>query len=365
LNLSRVDIGFDRNHVLVVRIDPQGTGYEGERLRAYQSEMLANLARLPGVQHVSLATGSPFNGNVNGRRLRVPGVEPRDAADSIIQVNLVGPGYFDALQVPILRGRAIDTSDQPNTQRVAVVSEGFARRYFGDVGAAIGQTYLTYRGPTPTAHEIVGVARDVRYQNLRMASDRLAYQPWFQAGEVRTTAFEFVLRTDGNPANWINMTRAEMQRLRPDVPILAIRTMTDVINGRLLSERLLAMLGSFFAIVALTLAAVGVYGLLAHLVARRVPEIGVRLALGARPNDMMWMMLRQNLVLALIGSGIGIAGAAAGLRVLEGLLFDVSPVDTVNLAGAALILVLVSVGAGVVPARRAASVDPLVALRCE
>ena len=365
LNLSRVDIGFDRNHVLVVRIDPQGTGYEGERLRAYQSEMLANLARLPGVQHVSLATGSPFNGNVNGRRLRVPGVEPRDAADSIIQVNLVGPGYFDALQVPILRGRAIDTSDQPNTQRVAVVSEGFARRYFGDAGAAIGQTYLTYRGPTPTAHEIVGVARDVRYQNLRMASDRLAYQPWFQAGEVRTTAFEFVLRTDGNPANWINMTRAEMQRLRPDVPILAIRTMTDVINGRLLSERLLAMLGSFFAIVALTLAAVGVYGLLAHLVARRVPEIGVRLALGARPNDMMWMMLRQNLVLALIGSGIGIAGAAAGLRVLEGLLFDVSPVDTVNLAGAALILVLVSVGAGVVPARRAASVDPLVALRCE
>jgi ABC-type antimicrobial peptide transport system permease subunit len=124
-------------------------------------------------------------------------------------------------------------------------------------------------------------------------------------------------------------------------------------------------LGTFFAMVALTLAAVGVYGLLAHLVARRVPEIGVRLALGARPTDMMWMTLRENLRLALAGSAIGIATAAAGLRVLDGLLFGLSPTDAVNLASAALILVLVSLAAAVVPARRAASVDPLVALRCE
>lgn len=156
-----------------------------------------------------------------------------------------------------------------------------------------------------------------------------------------------------------------MQRLRPDAPILAIRTMTGVINDRLHSERLLATVGSFFAIVALTLAAVGVYGLLAYVVARRVPEIGVRLALGARPNQMMWMTLRENLLLAVIGSVIGIATAAAGLRVLEGLLFGLSPTDTVNLVSAALILVIVSLAAAVVPARRAASVDPLVALRHE
>src|SRR5206468_1569976 len=228
-------------------------------------------------------------------------------------------------------------------------------------GTAIGQRFATGRGESAITHEIVGVARDVRYQDLRTTSERLIYVPWFQARDVRLTPFEFIIWTEGNPANWINMTRSEMQRLRPDAPILAIRTMTGMINGRLLRERLLATLGSFFAIVAVTLAAVGAYGLLAYVVARRVPEIGVRLALGARPSEMMWMTLRENLLLAVVGSTIGIAIGAAGLRALDGLLFGVSPTDTVNLASAALILVLVSLAAAVVPARRAASVDPLVA----
>ena len=193
----------------------------------------------------------------------------------------------------------------------------------------------------------------------------MAYQPWFQDTDIRTTSFEFLMRTDGNPVNWVNIARTELQRLRPDVPILAVLTMTDVINDRLLSERLLGMLGGFFASVALILAAVGVYGLLAHLVSRRVPEIGIRLALGAQSRQMVWMILRENLRLVLIGAGIGIVGAAASLRVLDSFLFGLSPTDAINLAGAALILVLVSLAAAVVPARRAASVDPLVALRSE
>jgi predicted permease len=365
LNLWQVDTGFDRDRVLVVRVDPQGTGYDGERLRSMQRELLAALRGLPGVQHVSLATGSPFNGNVDGKRLVVPGVEPRDVDDTVIQVNLVGPGYFDVLQVPILQGRPIDSRDRTNTQRVAVVSEGFARRYFGDAAAAVGRSFLTYRGPTAIAHEIVGVARDVRYQSLRTASERLAYMPWFQASDVRMTPFEFLIRTDADPANWVSMVRNEMQRLRPDAPVLAIEPMMTVINRRLLSERLLAMLGAFFAVVALTLAAVGVYGLLAHLTTKRLPEIGIRLALGARPDQMIWMTLRENLVLTVLGSAIGIACAIESLGVLEGFLFGLSPNDAVSLAGAALILVLVSLAAAVVPARRAASVDPLLALRCD
>ncbi len=365
VNLSAVETGFDRVHVLIVQIDPQGTSYEGDRLRSFQQDMLTALGGLPGVRHVSVATSSPFNGNMDGRRLTVPGVAPRDADDTVIQVNMVGAGYFDAFQIPIIRGRAIDARDRAGTPTVAVVSESFARRYYGDAGAAIGQRFTTGGGGSVVTREIVGVARDVRYQDLRRTSERLAYVPWFQAREVRSAPFEFVVRTDGDAANWITMTRSEMQRIRPDAPVLAIRTMTDVINGRLRSERLLATLGSFFAFVALMLAAVGVYGLLAHLVARRVPEIGVRLALGARPREIMWMTLREHLLLAITGSVIGIAGATAGLRVLEGLLFGLSATDTVSLAGAALILILVSLAAASVPARRAASVDPLVALRCE
>ena len=365
LTLSRVDTGFDRDRVLVVQMDPQGSGYEGDRLRVFQRDMLSALAALPAVRDASLATGSPFNGNIDGKRLSVPGVEPRGPDDTVIQVNLVGPGYFDALQIPILRGRAIDSRDQPGALRVAVVSESFARRYFGDIESAIGRSFLTGGGSSQIRHEIVGVARDVRYQDLRTPSERLAYLPWFQADDVRLAQFEFLVRTDGNPASFVNMVRTEMQRLRPDAPIVAIRTMTGVINGRLSSERLLALLGSFFAIVALTLASVGVYGLLAHRVARRVPEIGVRLALGARPRQMLWMTLRENLLLAALGSALGIAAATAALRVLEGVTFGLSPTGAVNLTMAALVLVFASLAAAIIPARVAASVDPLVALRCE
>jgi macrolide transport system ATP-binding/permease protein len=364
-NLEQVDTGFDRDRLLVVRMDPQGTGYERERLRAFQREMLETLGSLPGVQHVTLTTGSPFNGNVDGRRLTIPGIEPREPDDTIIQVNLIGPGYFDALRATILRGRAIDERDREGTQRVAVVSEGFAHRYFGDAAAAIGRSFIVNRGPTPIRHEIVGVAKDLRYQDLRRPSERLAYLPWFQADDVTLAPFEFVLRTDGDPVKWIDLTRSAIQQRRSDAPILAIQTMTAVINGRLLSERLLAMLGTFFAIVALTLAAVGVYGLFAHLVARRTPEIGVRLALGARPIEIVWMTIRENLLLVATGAVVGIVSAAEGLRLLDGLLFGLSSTDTVTLVVAALVLVFVSLAAALVPATRAATVDPLVALRAE
>ena len=365
LNLSRVDTGFDRGHVVVIQMDPQGTNYERDRLRVFQRDMLTALASLPGVRHASLSTSTPFNGNIDGKRLTVPGFAPRDADDTVIQVNLVGPHYFDVFQVPILRGRPIDSHDQTGSAPVAVVSEAFARHYFGDAGTAIGRPFTTGSGQAAVTYEIIGVARDVRDQNLRRSSERLAYLPWFQARDVRLAPFEFVVSTDENPANALNMIRSEIQRLRPDAPVLSIRTMTGVINGRLFTERLLATLVTFFAFVALTLAAVGTYGLLTHLAVRRVPEIGVRLALGARPGQMMWMTIRENLTLAVSGALLGIAGATASLRVLDKLLFGLSPSDAVNLACASLILILVSLAAAIAPARRAASVDPLIALRYE
>ena len=365
LNLGRVDVGFDRDHIVVVGIDPQGTGYDGDRLRTFQQDMLAMLGAQPGVRSVSLATSSPFSGNMDGKRLTVPGVEPREPEDGVIQANLVGPAYFETLQVPLLRGRPIDERDQAGATRVAVVSEGFAQRYFGSAEAAIGRVFVTGGGPSAVTRQIIGVARDVRDQSLRTPPQRLAYLPWFQATDVRLTPFEFLIRTEGNPAAAIHSVRVAIQQFRPDTPITDIRTMSTVIDDRLLTERLLALLASFFALVALMLAAVGVYGLSAHLVARRVPEIGLRLALGARPIDMMWMTARENLTLAVIGAAVGIAGASLGLRLLQDLLFDLSSTDTLNLAGAALTLMVVSLAAAIVPARRAAAVDPLVALRAE
>jgi predicted permease len=365
LNLSQVETGFDRDHALVVQIDPHGTSYENDRLRQLQHEMLAAFAALPGVRYATLSTSSPFNGNMDGKRLTVPGFVPSDADDGVIQVNLVGPDYFSVFAVPILRGRPIDARDRAGAPAVAVASESFARRYFGDAAAAIGRQFTTGRGETARTFEIVGVAGDVRYQDLRAPSERLVYLSWFQADDVRLAPFEFVLRTEGNPANLMNMARAELQRLHPAAPVAAIRTMSAVIVDRLLSERLLATLSAVFALIALTLAAVGVFGLQAHAVARRVPEYAVRLALGGRPGQMMWMTIRENLRLVSIGAIIGVAAALAGLRLVNGLLFGLSATDGGNLLGAAAILVLVSLSAAIVPARRAASVDPLVALRSE
>ena len=365
VNLTRVDTGFDRDHVLLVQMDPQGTGYDGDRLRMFQQDMLTALRSLPGVRVATVATSSPFNGNVDSRRLSVPGVEPREPDDAIIQTNMIGADYFEAFRVPILVGRPIDVRDQPNTAKVAVVSESFARRYFGEVGAAVGERFTTGSGERAITQEIVGVAADVRYQDLRARSERLIYLPWFQASVVRSMPFEFVIGTEGDPANWVGLVRREIERLRPDAPILAIDTMTGVMNRQLVSERLLAALGSVFALVALVLAAVGVYGLFAHAVARRIPEIGVRLALGARPGAMMWTTLRDNLALATLGCVIGLGAAALGLRVLDGVLFGLSSVDATTFLAAAITLVLVSFAAAYLPARRAASVDPLVALRCE
>ena len=223
LNLRRVDVGFDRDHVVVVGIDPQGTGYDGDRLRTFQRDMLAMLAAQPGVRSASLATGSPFNGNIDGKRLTVPGVEPQGPEDGVIQANLVGPAYFETLQVPLLRGRPIDERDQASAMRVAVVSEGFAQRYFGSADAAIGRVFVTGGGPGAVTRQIVGVARDVRDQSLRTPPQRLAYLPWFQATDVRSASFEFLIRTEGNPAAAINTVRAAIQQFRPDTPITDIR----------------------------------------------------------------------------------------------------------------------------------------------
>ena len=173
------------------------------------------------------------------------------------------------------------------------------------------------------------------------------------------------MRTEGNPASWTEVVRTAIRQRHPAAPILTIETMNGVINGQLLTERLLAMLGTFFAAVALILAAIGIYGLLAHLVARRTREIGVRLALGARPSEMVWMTVRESLILVVSGAAIGIVAAGAGLRALDSVLFGLSPTDTVSLLLAAIVLILAALAAAFVPARRAADVDPLIALRAE
>ncbi|MPY89513.1 MAG: FtsX-like permease family protein [Luteitalea sp.] len=363
MNLSRFDAGFARGRVLIVTIDAPGTAYEGEKLRLFQREMLVYLRRLPGVLHATIATSTPLNDNHSTRRISVHGVTPRGEGDIATEVNAVGPDYFDTLKIPVLRGRPIDARDDASRPRVAVVSERFARHYFGRA-SALGRQFDLLTPESVQSFEIVGVAGDVRDRSLRTPGTRLVYIPQFQSRDV-PPYFDFALRTAGNPSSWIAMVRQEIQRRRPDAPVLAIRTLADQINRHLLSERLLATLCGFFAVVALTLAAVGLYGLLAYVIARRVPEIGIRMALGARPRTLLWRTLRESVVLGALGTLVGLGAAVVALRGVQSLLFGLSPTDVGSLIGAALLLIGIALVAGFVPARRAAAVDPAVALRAE
>ena len=364
---ARVETGFDRDHVLVVRMDPQGTGYEASGCARSSGRCSRRWRALPGVRaRASLATASPFNGNVDGRRLSVPGVEPRDPTTASSRSTSSARGYFEALRMPILAGRPIDARDQADA-------------------AARGRGQRRLRPPLFRRHRqrrsaagSTGRGRGADHARDRRRRRRRALPE--SAGAVRAPGLPAVVPGHRSPLVAIRVPGANQRQPGgagstrsggdPAAPPRRADS-RDPHDGRRRStagcsaSALLAALGSFFAIVALTLAAVGVYGLLAHLVARRVPEIGVRLALGARPAEMMWATLRDNAVMAAIGCAIGLTAAFIGLRVLDGMLFGLAPTDVVTLGSAALILLLVSLAAAFLPARRAASVDPLVALRYE
>jgi predicted permease len=364
VNLAGTDAGFTRDGVLLVNVDEPGSDYANDRMRQFQREMRARLAALPGVVHATVATITPLNGNSNTRPIVVHGHAPRGHDDVVAQVNYVGPSYFEVFGIPLVEGRSITDRDEAKSPRVVVVSEGFARHYFG-TASALGRLVAVGPPRAAVSFEIVGVAREVRYQDLRTDSRRTIYVPLLQALDVRQTQYEFALRTAGDPAGWVGTVRAEISRGRPTTPIAAVRSLTEQINTGLTREWLLAVLGAFFAGVALMLAAIGVYGLLAYAGARRVREIGIRLALGARPRWILWMTLRECLVLAVLGAVLGLGVASVALRGVGTFLFGLSSTDLGTLLSAAAVLVVVALFAGFVPARRAASVDPLVAIRCE
>jgi predicted permease len=364
VNLARVDAGFTRDGVLLVNVDEPGSEYTNDRMRQFQRDMRTRLALLPGVVHATVGTITPLNGNSNTRPIAVHGHAPHGHDDVVAQVNYIGPSYFEVFGIPLVEGRSITERDEANSPRVVVVSEAFAQHYFGRT-SAIGR--LVAVGPPKAAvtFEIVGVAREVRYQSLRTDSRRTIYVPMLQALDVRQTEYEFAVRTAGNPAGWAGAVRAEIVRARPTTPIASIRTLTDQINTGLTREWLLALLAGFFACVALMLAAVGVYGLLTYAVARRVPEIGIRLALGARPHWILAATLRESLVLAGLGALLGLGAATVALRGVGSFIFGLSSTDVGTLLAAATLLCVVALLAGFVPAHRAAAVDPLAAIRYE
>ncbi|MEK6321110.1 MAG: ABC transporter permease [Acidobacteriota bacterium] len=359
--LQSVDLGFNPEKLLTMSLALPARKYPKpeQSLQFYQS-LLDRLGSLPGVRAAGLTTGIPFVGDDNTDNFIVEGHEP-GTGDEGVQAQLLAmtPGNLQAMGIPLLRGRDFLESDKSDSQPVAIVDETLARMYWPD-GDALGKRVETTGDMQWMT--IVGVVGGIKHGDLAEKLQPHIYAPLTQSPTVLA---KLVIRTDGPPNSTIGAVRAAVSGLDPDIPVYSIRSMDDVIGRTLNSQRLMNLLLTSFSVLALLLAAVGIYGTMSLYVGSRKNEFGIRLALGAQPRVLLRLVLREGMLLIAAGIAIGAGGALVLTRAMASLLFEVSPTDPVVFTGVPLLLVLVALAACFVPARRASRVDPMVALRCE
>lgn len=353
-NLATVELGFDPRGLVVFKMDPSLNGYDEARTEALYGRVLARLQTLPGVTGATILENSLVSGWTSGTQFERPG-EP---AKSML-MNRVGPGFFDTFGIPLLAGRGIGIQDGRGAPPVAVINEAGARAFFGRTDVLGGQIRMSSRGPT---FQIVGVSRDSKYSSLKSAPRPTLYLPYFQSTGL--TAMHLAVRAQ--PGSSLPQTiRAAVADVDRDVPITDLKTQTEQIAQTIGNERALMVVLVFFGGFALLLACIGLHGVTAYAVARRTNEIGIRLALGAQRGSVLWLMLRQVVVLAAGGLLVGVPAAIAGSKAVQSQLFGVQPTDALSIAAAAGILFAVALAAGFFPARAASRLDPLTALRRE
>ena len=362
VGLMSVDPGFDTKNISAFTLTPAGKAYDAERTHALAVSLQEGARNLPGVIAASLATGLPLAGGSGGTWMTGDGAEPSSAAAEPVDIVEVGPAYFETLRLPVAAGREFTPADRTGAPKVAVINESLARRLFGQ-GPAVGRRIAYSQVLNPVFDmEVVGVARDVRSRSLRSAPPPTVYLPLLQA--THAGGFNVVLRTAG-AAPTMRDVKALVHREDPSLPVGTLRTMRDIVASGLARERLLAALSSAFGALAAALSAIGVIGLTGFSVTRRAPEIGVRLALGATRGRIMWLVLREVVVLGAAGGLFGIALYLGVSRYLQSVLFELSPNDPATILGAVMLLIAVALAAGWIPARRAARLDPAVTLRAE
>jgi predicted permease len=283
----------------------------------------------------------------------------------VTQDILTGPKYAETLGVPLLRGREIDPRDTPSARQVAVVNQTFAARYFKDQNP-VGRTF-SFDDDSDKEQwiEIIGVVGDLKGDNAREKPEPTAYRPILQVQDGAAYTCTIHIRTVSDPTPLTPQVREMINQINDKIPVFGITTLSDQLHQNLSQERLIAQLVSFFGALALILACIGLYGVMAQGVARRTSEIGIRMALGARGGNIAWMILRETLCLVLAGLLLGVPAALLGAHWISTQLFGLSPTDPLTLVGAAVVLSVVAMLAGYLPARRASRVNPLNALRYE
>ncbi len=363
-NLQAVDVGFNREQLLLFQLNAAATGANGAQSFAFYQRLRDRFAALPGVRSATFSRIAPLSQSNWTIGVTVPGYTPTAMFESV-QMNGLGADYLATLELPLLRGRDFTARDQdPAAPKVAIVNQAFAKKYFGTEDV-LGRPFRLGRSAGSTECEIIGLVRDAHYSDVKSTPRPTAFQPYAQLGSNSAGVGHFVVRFTGSEAAITAALRAAARDIDAAVPITNLRTQEQQIDRLFAQERLFASLCSVFGGLALLLCAVGLYGLMSYSVVRRTGEIGLRMALGALPRTVLAMVVRESLGLVVLGVLLGLGAAWGATHLIASLLFGLTGTDPVSYAVGALALLVVGTLACLLPARRAARIAPMQALRTE
>jgi len=359
INLQNLPSGFNQQNVMLFYVDATTTGYKGAQLNALLREVEERVKTTPGVQAASFSAyffnQGAWTSSIFTRDQNLPEGQSRDVSNKF-----VGHEYFTTMGILLLQGRVFGPQDTDKSQQVAVISEAAARRFFPN-SSPLGKRFGRV-AENNGQFEIIGVVKDAKDMSLTEEWRPIAYYPYSQGSEPMSN---LVVRYSGAPEAVVRQARQAIREVNRNLPIDGVVSLSEHISRSLAQQRLVARLATFFGLLALSLACVGLYGVLSYAVARRTNEIGVRMALGARRRDVVWLVLREALTLVVAGVVIGLLASLAATRTASTLLYGLEPNDPPTIAAAALLLLAVAALAGYLPARRASRVDPMAALRDE
>ena len=361
-NLRTVNPGFQTGNLIQFVVSPGSAGYTEQRRADFYRRAEERLGALPGVRGVGMANVAVLANNEWDNGITIQGYQAKPGEEMDPHFNAVSPGYFDALGIHLLTGRNFSAKDVSGAPKVAIVNASFVKRYFGD-GIAVGRRFGRGTDPgTPTNIEIVGVVNDTRYESLR---DEIPLLVYLCAPQIVANGQTVYVRTEREPDSAFGAVRSALHELDPNLPVSGMKTLERQLDESLVTERMIATLSTAFGALATVLAVIGLYGVMAFMVTRRAREIGIRMALGAQQGNVVWLVMREVLGLVAVGIAAGLPAAFGLAGLVRTQLYGIGPNDPLSIALATLVLAIVAVLAGYIPARRAATYDPVQVLRAE
>jgi predicted permease len=362
INLQSIPSGFNQENAMLLQIDTSATGYDADdpRVPGLLRDVEDKVRAIPGVQAAAFAF-TTFNQGFWTAPVFTPDWQPDEEQSRVMRHNIVGPDFFDAMGIPLVLGRRFGPQDTAQSQRVAIISESMAQRLFPN-GSPLGRRF-SLKGPhSSEENEVIGVVKDAKYGTLKEQLKPMAFYPYSQRPEVLGN---LVVRFSGTASSIVPQIRQTIREVNRNLPVDDVVSLSDHVGRSLVQQKLVARLATFFGLLALLLACVGLYGVMSYGVARRTNEIGIRMALGAQRTRVLWFVLREALLLVLIGLVVGVLASLALTKTAASLLYELKPNDPLTITFATLLLAAIAALAGYLPARRASRVDPMVALRDE